>query len=146
MCPVRFVALVARTRRCREPKLDALGIDLVQGVLHGAVWPVIARDAVDGPVLGGAERPEALVEADGVGRRAQAGCDHARYIGAVGQQLLKPLQPLHAADRRCVRRPFQAALVIRRHGPAGDAARPVTRAGRSGATYTVAAGRCGPGP
>ena len=46
-------------------------------------WPVVARDALDGPVLGGVKRPEALVEAGGVEGRAQAGCDDAGHVGAV---------------------------------------------------------------
>jgi hypothetical protein len=51
-----------------ELELDAAGLDFAQRVFPGAVWPVVARDAVDGSVLSGVKRPEAFVEAGGIER------------------------------------------------------------------------------
>src|SRR6266702_4438674 len=48
-----------------------------------------------------------------------------KKAGARGDQFLDPPLPLHAADRRCVRSPFPAALVVGGHGPVGHPGRPV---------------------
>src|ERR1700733_14797026 len=56
-----------------EMELDALRTDLVEGVLPGTVGPMVARDALGGLVLGGVERPEAVVEVAG-GQGGSASC------------------------------------------------------------------------
>ena len=81
-------------------ELDAVRLDVVQRLLPPALWPVVARDPVGRPVLGGVERPEAVVEAGGVKGRAQAGLDEAGCTGAACEQFLEPPLPLDAADRR----------------------------------------------
>src|SRR5438034_8368983 len=71
--------------RSDELELDAFGLDVVQRLLPAALWPVVAGDSVGRPVLGGIERPEAVVETGGVEGRAQAGLDEAGCVGAVRQ-------------------------------------------------------------
>ena len=66
-------------------------LHLIQGMFPGAFRPVVAHDAFGRPVLGGVQGPEALVEAGGVQRRAQAGGYDAGYVRAVGEQFLEPL-------------------------------------------------------
>src|ERR1700733_10176477 len=97
-----------------EMELDALRTDLVEGVLPGTVGPVVARDALGGLVLGGVERPEAVVEVAGVQGRAQACCCDGGCVSALRQQLFQALRTLHAAYRRSVRRPFDGALMVGR--------------------------------
>ena len=98
----------------------------------GPVRPVVAHGTLGGPVLGGVQGPETLVETGGVQRGPQARSDHAGGGGLAGEQQFQPLHALDTADRRGVGLPFHLALMIGDHGQVGDPA------GRSGARYTVA--------
>src|SRR5580658_1130039 len=63
-----------------NPNLDAARSELVQCVCPGLAGPVVAGDALGGPVLGGVEGPEARAELGGVQRRAQQRGHHGRDI------------------------------------------------------------------
>lgn len=64
----------------------------------GAIRQVVARHAFGGPVLGGVQGPETLMETGGIQRPAQAGRHDPGGIRARGEQFLQALGSLDASS------------------------------------------------